>query len=90
MFRVTDDAAAHLAELLEHSDTPDDVALRLTVDGEALTLQLDGANERDKTFSHEERTVLMVDEKIAELLAECALDVEDSGEGPRLTLRNGE
>lgn len=89
MFRVTEAAAAHLAELLNNSETPDDVALRLAVDGESLTFQLDTKDEADRTFSHEERTVLVVNADLADVLVQFELAMEESEDGPRLSLTGG-
>ena len=51
-----------------------------------MKLRLDKVRPDDATFDHAGRTVLMFNEQISELLADKRLDVEDTDEGPKLTL----
>jgi len=86
MLAVTEAAGAHMAQLLAEAEAPEDVALRFVHAERGLVVRLDNARPGDETFSHEGRTVLVLDEQVAQLLAENTLDVRDEGDGPRLTL----
>ena len=86
MLQITEPAAEQLAQMLSESDAPDDVAIRLVVDGEGVALRLDNVREGDTTFDHDGGTVLVLDEEAAELLASRSLDVEETEQGPQLAL----
>jgi hypothetical protein len=59
MFTMTDAAGAHLADLLEEAEVPEDVAIRFVVEEEELTLRLDKERPGDESLSHEGKTVLL-------------------------------
>lgn len=86
MLNASDAACAFLGQLLVESDAPDDAAVRFVIDGNSLSLQLDDEKPGDATFNHEGRTVLVVDEDISKILDGKTLDLEESEEGPKLTL----
>ncbi|MHC4128228.1 MAG: hypothetical protein ACYSWT_09435 [Planctomycetota bacterium] len=86
MLTMTEAAGAHLVDLLGEAEVPEDVAIRFVVESEELTLRLDKEQPGDESFSHEGKTVLLVDEEMSSMLAEKTLDVEPSDEGPKLTL----
>ncbi|MFQ6048630.1 MAG: hypothetical protein ACE5K7_04630 [Phycisphaerae bacterium] len=86
MLAVTEAAGAHMAQMLSEAEAPADVAIRFILAGRGLTLRLDSPRPGDATFDHEGRTVLVLDEEVSKLLADNTLDVQDAGEGPRLTL----
>jgi Fe-S cluster assembly iron-binding protein IscA len=86
MLTVTEAAGAHMARVLAEAEGPDDAALRIVPVDEGLALRVDSEHPGDATFAHEGKTVLVLDERMAESLAERTLDVQDAGEGPRLTL----
>ncbi len=86
MLTVTEAASAHLAQMLADAEAPNDVAIRIVVREGGLVLALDSANTEDATFDHEERTVLVLDTEVSELLQEKTLDVQDTEEGPQLAI----
>lgn len=86
MLNASDAACAFLGQLLTESDAPDDAAVRFVIDGNSLSLQLDDEKPGDSTFNHDGRTVLVVDEDISKILDGKTLDLEESEEGPKLTL----
>jgi hypothetical protein len=83
---MTDAAGAHLSELLGEAEVPDDVAIRFVIEEEALTLRLDKERPGDESYSHEGKTVLLLDEQMSPMLSEKTLDVASSDEGLKLTL----
>ncbi|MFQ5895681.1 MAG: hypothetical protein ACE5JJ_07690 [Nitrospinota bacterium] len=86
MLTLTEAAGARLAYLLDEAEAPEDVAVRIVLEGRNLALKLDGARPDDATFAHEGRTVLLLDQKVSQLLADDTLDVEDTDDGPKLAL----
>ncbi len=87
MFSITEAAGAHLAEMLKNAEEADDVFLRLVEEKDGFALRHDSAVARDKTFTHEGRTVLLLDEELCQKLTDRTLDVDDTEECPRLRLR---
>ena len=91
MLNVTDAATAYLSELLSTAEAPEDVAVRFVYEskGESKGFQMrtDSEQPGDTTFEHEGRTVLIMEEQIADLLVDRTLDIHDAGTGPRLVLR---
>ena len=85
MLKVTDAACAHLAEML--TAAPDGMVLRFIYEGDDLVLKLDHEQPTDQVFAHLSRTVLALDERVADLLAGKTLDVEDTEDGPQLALQ---
>lgn len=83
MLTVTEAASAHLAEILTQAGFPDDTAIRLVHEGGRIGMQPDNERPGDTTFEHNGRVVLVLDEQVAQLLADDQLDME----GARLTLR---
>lgn len=83
MLTVTEAAGAHLAQLLAQHGLPDDVAVRLVSEGQGIALQQDSERAGDTTFQHEDRTVLLLDADVSQLLDENTLDLE----GTKLTLQ---
>lgn len=86
MLTVTDNAGKHMANLLENANAPDEASLRFVVDGDSLGLTIDQPQDGDQTFEHDGRTVLLLDEKVGQLLDERTLDVQDTDDGARLSL----
>jgi Fe-S cluster assembly iron-binding protein IscA len=86
MLTMTETAGAHLVDLLGEAEVPEDVAIRFVIESEELTLRLDKERPGDESFSHEGKTVLLVDEEMSTMLSEKTLDIEPSDEGPKLTL----
>ncbi|MHC4653270.1 MAG: hypothetical protein ACYTES_20730 [Planctomycetota bacterium] len=86
MLTMTEAAGAHLVDLLGEAEVPEGVAIRFVVESEELTLRLDQERPGDEMLSHEGKTVLLLDEEMSPMLSDKTLDVEDSDEGPKLTL----
>ncbi len=87
MFSMTEAAGAHVAGLLERNEASEDAVLRLEREEGQLTLRQGHAHPGDSTFAHEGRNVLVLHDELCQELADSALDVEDTDEGPRLYLR---
>ena len=87
MFTLTETAGAHLAELLAGAEAPEDVFVRLEQEEDGLGLRFDNALSGDNKFAHKDRTVLVLDDELCQLLADNTLDVEDTDDGPRLHMR---
>lgn len=90
MLSVTEAAGAHLAEILDRQDCPDNHALRLVHQEGKLTFALDEPRPGDESVEHDGRTVLVVDEPISELLQNQTMDVESTDDGDRLAIRQGD
>jgi Fe-S cluster assembly iron-binding protein IscA len=92
MLTMTEAAGAHLARKLVEAD--DDMAIRFVPKRGAKVrpkwgLRLDTARPTDETFAHRGKTVLVLDEEVAELLANEVLDVKSGDAGPKLKLHHG-
>jgi len=90
MLTVTGPAAEHLAKLLSEAEAPEGTAARFIANQEGLSLQVDSPKPEDQTIEHNGKTVLLLDEQVAELLDDKTLDLEETDEGPALTLQAGE
>ncbi len=86
MLNVTNNASAHMNQLLENANAPEDAALRFVIEGNTLGLKLDNERSGDTSFSHEEKTVLVLDEQVSQLLDDRTLDVEEGEQGEQLKL----
>jgi hypothetical protein len=75
--------------LLKQQRVAENIAVRFVYEGQAIALRKDSERPGDTTCQHEGRTVLVLDARIAELLAKDTLDLADT----KLTLtrtKNGE
>jgi len=86
MLTLTPQASEHLANLLNESDAPDEAAVRLVVREQGLALATDEPKPEDTTFDHDGKTVLVLDQQVAEALADRTIDVEDSAQGKALSI----
>ncbi len=88
MLNVTEKAVDILANSLEASEATEEQTLRLarTSQGE-FGLAIDEKQEGDQVVKQEERDILVLDEEISAALEGAILDVAESPEGQRLTLR---
>lgn len=86
MLSVTEPASSHLEKLLDKAQAPDGAAARFVASEEGLTLQLDHPKPEDETHEHEGRTILLLDQQVAELLSDKTLDLQDTEQGPSLAL----
>lgn len=86
MLQVTDAATEHLNKLLGDSGAPDEAAIRVVVEERGLTLRLDNVRPGDSSFEHDGKTVLVLDEQVSQMLDDKTMDIEETGEGPRLAI----
>lgn len=89
MLTVTDAAGTRLARIIDREGRPEEVAVRLTHDGQRIRVTVDGERSGDTPFKYMGRTVLLLDERVSRLLDDGTLDVKKTGKGDRLTLRRG-
>ena len=88
MLTVTEEAKKELKEkLLANTEDPE-LVLRLKRDpGGQLGLVLDRQAPDDYVVEHEETRVLLIGEKLADVVNELTLTTEDTPEGPKLVIR---
>ncbi len=86
MFTLTEAAGAFLAQKLDQSEAPEGVAARIVIEGSGRVLKFDYVRPGDATFAHEGRTVLLLDQKASQSLADKTLDVEETEEGRKLRM----
>jgi Fe-S cluster assembly iron-binding protein IscA len=89
MLTVTDAAGTRLAHIIDREERLEEVAVRLTHDGQRIAMTVDGERPGDTPFKHKGRTVLLLDERVSQLLESGTLDVKQTDKGDRLTLRRG-
>ena len=87
MLTVTETASARLAEKLVQKRADNAVALRFVRIQRGWKLDLDTPTSEDVLFSHQGRTVLVLDAEAARMLGDQTLDTKDSPAGSRLQLR---
>ncbi len=88
MLTVTDSARSQLSSMLDEADLPEGAAARLVVDDQGcLGIHSDTERAGDSIWEHEGRTVLLVDEQVAESVDERILDTMKTEEGVGLKLR---
>jgi hypothetical protein len=86
MLEMTPTAGEFLYAVLERAQAPAEAAIRLEIDGETLTSRIDHPRPGDTTLEHEGRNVLVLDERVAELLDGINLDLQPGDEGDSLVL----
>jgi hypothetical protein len=86
MFMMTQTAGEYLTAVLDNINAPEETAIRLVLEGDALTPRLDSARPGDEQFDHAGRMVLILDAQVSQILDDSALDVEATDEGPKLIL----
>lgn len=87
MFTVTAGALGRLSRKLAGKKANDDQALRFTRRTGGWRLRLDCARPADTAFSHDGRSVLLLDAAVSQAMANMTLDVRSTDSGPRLRLR---
>ena len=87
MFTVTAAALDRLSRKLTLKEAADDKALRFTRRERGWSLRLDCARPADTAFSHDGRSVLLLDAAVSQAMAKMTLDVRSTDSGPRLKLR---
>ena len=80
-------ASEHLALKLAQDEAPDGAVIRLVANDGGFRLAIDTVQPGDATFDHAEKIVLAIDEQISGLLANKKLDVDVTGDQPKLKLR---
>jgi Fe-S cluster assembly iron-binding protein IscA len=86
MLTVTDRAAQHLHEIVTRKEESDPRVLRIASSEEGYQLTPDEEKDGDQVFEHEGDKYLLLDTEVGEALSSATLDVQESPEGPRLTL----
>ncbi|MGH8631555.1 MAG: hypothetical protein ACREU7_12450 [Burkholderiales bacterium] len=87
MLTVTKAALERLSRKLARRKAADDVALRFKRAEGRWRLRIDRLRPGDASFSHEGRTVLLLDEFASEAMATMTLGIRKTETGPRLKLR---
>ena len=92
MMTVTENAKNYLADALvnvrEASEEQQDACFRIVQgEDEKLAVVLGKPDAADQAVEHNDDTVLVVEEKIAELISDKTLDVEPTANGQMLTLK---
>lgn len=87
MLTVTTQAKAYLSQLLDKSKRSDDHAIRLAQTGEGMQMSIDEQQPADVAFEHDGKTVLVVEQQVAESLDQRELVVEDSDQGKVLAIK---
>lgn len=90
MLAVTGPALERLARKLSCRGVAEGMALRFARQGGRWTLLLDRESAGDTAFSHNGRTVLLLDKAVSEAMADMTLDARKVGQRSRLRLRRGE
>ena len=87
MLQVSESALEELKKALDAAGSEPDEGLRLMVTGpDQLGLGVDVERPGDKVYEHDGAKVLLVDENIAELVDDLSLDVNETEQGPQLTM----
>jgi hypothetical protein len=90
MVRITNRAAAVLAEALRAGEAGKELGFRLVPSGPGeILLAIDTAREGDQVIRHDQQTVLLLDVWLATALDGAVLDVDVKEEGASLTLYGG-
>ena len=84
MLAVTEQATSHLKKVLDRPEVPQDKCIRIHRKGPEFSLVYDEKSDGDKAYEHDGKTVLVVDEKLAEALDDKTIDLEIAQEGARL------
>lgn len=90
MLTVTENAKQLLKETLrEHSDNPE-TSIRLSLGEEGqFGIALDVESEGDQVVEYEGDKVLLIASAMSTVLESRTLDVQDTEEGPRLVISQG-
>ena len=88
MFVMTESAGEFLCAVLDRANAPEEAAVRLAVEGDALVSKLDKPRPGDAAFDHDGRRVLVMDERVSQMLAGATLELQPTAEGEKLVLVN--
>jgi Fe-S cluster assembly iron-binding protein IscA len=84
---VTEAAVEHLQIILSGQEAENEIALRLTPQpGGRLVLTLDRPGEGDESIEAAGETVLVVAPEVADMLDGSVIDVQETEDGPKLTI----
>ena len=86
MFVMTEAAGEFLCAMLERAQAPGEAALRLELEGGSLISKLDKPRAGDTTIDHGGRRVLVMDERVSQLLEDSKLELHPTSEGEKLVL----
>ena len=86
MLTVTASALDRLSRKLARKKPTDGVALRFMRRTGGWRLRLDRARPADTEFTHDGRSVLLLDAAVSQAMTNMALDVRSTDSGPRLRL----
>ena len=86
MLTMTESAGNHLQNILEKANAPDDAALRFVPGQHGLEITMDKPRESDQQIEHDGRTVLLLDQQLADKLDQHKLDTKKTENGTALTL----
>ena len=90
MLSVTKPALERLSHKLTRRGVAEGMALRFTRKDGRWTLLLDRQSADDTAFSHDGRTVLLLDKTVSEEMADMTLDARKVGQRSQLKLRRNE
>jgi len=90
LFTVTPGAKARLASKLTTKKATSAQALRFVRRPGGWQLRLDGADPADTKFTHDGRTVLLLDADVTRKMKSKTLDIRQTSGGPRLTLSDSD
>jgi len=90
MLSVTKPALKRLSRRLVRKGAADGMALRFKRREGGWTLLLDRQSADDTAFSHDGRTVLLLDKTVSEAMANMTLDTRKVGQRSQLKLRRNE
>lgn len=88
MFVMTESAGEYLCAVLDQAKAPEEAAIRLELDGDALISRLDRPRPGDTEFDHDGRRVLVMDARVSQLLEGSTLELRPTSEGEKLVLVN--
>jgi Fe-S cluster assembly iron-binding protein IscA len=87
MIVITDDAKKELKKILTENAQDPNIVLRLTANEQGqLGLVMDNVTDGDNVIEYDGSKVLAIEEHFASHLEGISLEVEDTPEGPMLTL----
>lgn len=86
MLTITATAGAYLSEMLADVEAWEDIVMRIALEADGLVIEEDLPRPGDAQFAYAGRTVLVLDDQLAQAFATYTLDVEDTEDGPALTL----
>lgn len=89
MLTLTEAVRAYLAQILDQTEAPSDMAIRFVpAEGNRLSVYLDYTRPGDRVFVHDGKVLLVLDAQAAHALAQHTVDVLPSHHAePQFVLR---